>query len=73
MTGAMVTVVTYPTRRKQEHIMHTNINQVQLVVAGQRRMSRTATFLHWTMIVLTAGLWLPVYWIHRARTSRVRF
>jgi hypothetical protein len=53
--------------------VHTDINQVQLVVAGQRRMSRTAAFLHWIMIVSTAGLWLPVYWIHRARTSRVRF
>ena len=53
--------------------MHTTINQVQLTVAGQRRMSRLAALLHWTMIIMTGGLWLPVYWIHRARTTRVRY
>lgn len=53
--------------------MHTDINNVQVTVAGRRELSPGAKALHWTAILLTGGMWYPVYWIAKRTTRNVRY
>lgn len=54
-------------------VMNTDLRYAQLIVQGRRDLSPTAKLLHWTAIVCTCGMWLPVYWIARRSTRNVRY
>jgi len=54
--------------------MHTRLDtSAQPIIVGRRQMSRGAYAFHMVMIVMTFGMWLPIYWMHKAMTHRVRY
>ena len=39
-------------------------------IVTTRGMGGGEAAIHWTMIICTAGLWLPVYWSRKRSTNR---
>lgn len=53
--------------------MRTDLSNANVTVVGRREMSAMAKLFHWTMILMTVGMWLPVYWVAKKSTRNVRY